>query len=93
MRDLVPFAAFAELDVAHDGLEFVVLRDVVGELVVVEALGRPDRFAQHLEIGIAPAAEIVTERIDAFGRGARLIFFEEIRVPAPSISASGTQIS
>ena len=67
-----PLAKWAELDVAHDGLEFVAVQ-VFGELLVVERLGAFDRLAEQLEIGIAPAAEIVTERIGAGGLGALLI--------------------
>ena len=62
----------------HDGLELVAAQ-IFGELVVVEALGAFDGLLQHLEIGIAPAAEIIAERVDAFGLGAALVVLEEIR--------------
>src|SRR5262249_37832418 len=73
---LRPLAALAELHVAHDGLERG-LADVVGELVVVEALGRLHRLAEDLDVGVAPGPEIVAERIDALGAGPRLVLFEE----------------
>ena len=55
---------------AVDGLEGG-LADVVGELVVLEAVGALDGVAEHLDVGVAPAAQIVAERIDALGLGAR----------------------
>ncbi len=63
---LRPLAALAELDRTVDGLEGR-LADVVGELVVLEAVGALDGVAQHLDVGIAPAAQVVAERIDALG--------------------------
>src|SRR5215470_18486290 len=73
---LRPLAALAELHVAHDGLERG-LADVVGELVVVEALGGLHRLAEDLDVGVAPGAEIVAERIDALRAGPRLVLLEE----------------
>src|SRR5215813_13254916 len=66
---LLPLPALAELHVAHDGLERC-LADVVGKLVVVEALGCLHRLAEDLDVGVAPGAEIVAERVDALGTGA-----------------------
>src|SRR6516165_9612752 len=53
------------------------LADVVGELVVVEALGGLHRLAEDLDVGVAPGPEIVAERIDALGAGPRLVLLEE----------------
>ena len=88
---LGPLAVLAEFDVAHDGLELVAVQ-VIGELVVVDALGAFDRLAEHLEIGIAPAAKIIAERIDAFGLRPRLVFLEEAAAGAISLG-DGTQVS
>src|SRR6516162_5876019 len=52
---LRPLAVFAEFDVTHRGLERMGA-DVVGELVVVEALGRRDRLPEDVKIGVTPAA-------------------------------------
>ena len=38
--------------------------DVIGNLVLVEALGLLDSLPQYLQIGIGPRREIITERID-----------------------------
>src|ERR1700730_11937583 len=73
---LLPLAALAELHVAHDGLERG-LADVVGERVVVEALGGLDGIPENLDIGIAPGPEVVAERVDAFRPGPRLVGLEE----------------
>src|SRR5262249_9326727 len=72
----VPLAALAELDVPHDGLEGGGA-DVVGELVVIEALGCLHGVAEYLDIGVAPGAEVIAERIDALGGGAVLVLLEE----------------
>src|SRR5947207_999770 len=69
---LGPLAAWAISPVAHDRLEGV-LAVVVGDLVILDALGTLDRLTERAEIGIAPAAEIIADRIDALGAGARLI--------------------
>src|SRR5215471_16709386 len=57
----------------------VVNAHVVGELVVIEALGALDRLLEHLKIGIAPPAEVITEWVDTLARRKRLVFLEEIR--------------
>src|ERR1700687_3583887 len=59
----LPLPLFAELDIADHGLEGMAA-DVVGDLVLVEALGALDGGAQHLQIGISPGREIIAERID-----------------------------
>ena len=51
------------------------------------------RLAEQLEVGIAPAAEIITERVDAFGPGALLIFLEERSLAGASNFGDGTQVS
>src|SRR5438034_7654122 len=50
---LRPFALVAELHVADDGLEGR-LADVIGQGVVIETLGRLDRVAEHLQVGVGP---------------------------------------
>ena len=45
---LRPFAELARISLADDGLERG-LRHIVGKRVVVEALGRGDRLAEHLQ--------------------------------------------
>src|SRR5262249_35440312 len=74
---LLPLAALRDLYVARDGLEGG-LADVVGELVVVEALGGLHRLAEDLDVGVAPGAEIVAERIDTLRAGAGLVLLEEL---------------
>ena len=89
---LGPLAVLPEPDVTHDGFEFVAAQ-VVGELVVIDTLGAFDRLADQLEVRIAPAAEIIPERIDAGGLGAGLVFLEE-RLGAGAINlGDGTQVS
>src|SRR5262249_57870396 len=74
-----PFAVFAELDLGiHDRADGMRAQ-IVGDLAVVEALGGLDSLLQHLKIGIAPAAEIIAEWVDATAWRLRLVFFEEIR--------------
>ena len=73
---LGPLAALAEFDRAVDGLERG-LADVVGQHVVLEAVGALDCVAEHLDVGIAPAAQVVAQRIDALGLGALLVLLEE----------------
>src|SRR5882757_8810138 len=51
--------------------------DVVGELLVLDALGR-DRLLQHLELRVAKWGHVVAERVDAFGRRSRLISLDQI---------------
>src|SRR6266851_4291406 len=74
---LGPLPLGAELHVADHGLEGG-LAEVVGELLVVEALDRRNRVAEHLQVGVGPHRHVVAERIDAFGRGPRLIFLQEL---------------
>src|SRR5262249_6223407 len=51
-----PFAVFAELDLGiHDRADGMRAQ-VVGDLIVIEALGSFDRLLQHLQIGVTPAA-------------------------------------
>ena len=57
----------------------VVAAHVVGELVVVDAFRAGDRVGQHLQIGVAPAAEIIAQRFDAFGLRAVLVFLGGVR--------------
>src|SRR5262249_11681972 len=74
-----PFAVFAEPDVGgHDGRECVGAH-VIGELVVIEALGALDCLLEHLKIGIAPPPEVITEWVDTLAWRKRLVFLEEIR--------------
>ena len=65
---LRPFAVLAEREIAGHGLEARLVH-VVGELVVVEALGLGHRLRQDLagRIGERPPGE--AQRIDAGGRG------------------------
>ena len=63
------------------------LADVVGKLVVVEALGCLHRFAEDLDVGVAPGPEIVAERVDALGTGPRLVLLEEFAIAStPNVS-------
>src|SRR5215471_991061 len=55
---LGPLAAGAIGPIAHDCL-VRVLSQMVGNLVVVDTFRAGDRFAQHINIRVAPAAEIV----------------------------------
>src|SRR5258707_11720835 len=74
---LRPFAVLAEFDVADDGLEGVGT-EVVGELLVFDALRSLDGLRQHLELRVAPRGHVIAERVDAFGLGPRLIFFDQV---------------
>ncbi len=65
---------------------------VVGKLLIVECFGAFDGFAEQLEIGIAPTAEVIAERVDAFGLGALLILLKNAAAGAISFG-DGTQVS
>src|SRR5262249_31239829 len=67
----------AERDVADNGLERVALH-VVGDLVLVGALGRLDRLAEDLQIGVGKGRQVPAQRVDPSLAGFRLIFLEEI---------------
>src|SRR5215831_6084075 len=57
-----PFAVFAEPDTGrHDGVELVGPQ-IIGDLVVVDALRSRDPGGEHLQIGISPAAQVIAER-------------------------------
>src|SRR5262245_32319774 len=77
MRSSRPLALGAELHIADHGLERG-LAHVVGEHVVLGALGRLDRLTENLQIGVGPHRHVIAERIDALGRGARLILLEQL---------------
>src|SRR4029078_6572356 len=62
--------------IAHDGLEGG-LSERIGDLVVLDALGNVDRLLERAKTDIAPAAEIIAERVDALGAGARLVLVKE----------------
>ena len=72
-----PFAAFAELHVADQSFEGVLMH-VGTELVTGGALGGLDRLAENLQIGISPRSHVITDRIDACDLGPLLVAFEEI---------------
>src|SRR5579862_1330806 len=55
-----PFALVAEFDVADDSLKGVGA-DVVGELVLVEALGALDGLGEDLHPGKRPRTEVIAE--------------------------------
>src|SRR5580704_11292865 len=57
-----PLALVAEGDVADHGLESVGA-DVVGDLVLVEALRALDRVAPDLEVRVRPRDEVIAERV------------------------------
>ena len=68
----LPFTFVAELNIANDGFEGV-RADVVRNLVLVEAFGLFDGFAQDLQIRISPWREIIAERVDALARRPLLV--------------------
>jgi hypothetical protein len=70
---LCPLAERSEFDLADDSLERGLVH-VGRERIVVEALGRGGRLAEHLQVGISPHRHVIAERIGAGGRGAFLIF-------------------
>ena len=74
---LRPFALFAEGDVADDCLEGVGA-DVIGVLVLVEALGPLNGFPNYLLIGVRPGCEVIAERIDPLAGRLLLIAFEKL---------------
>src|SRR5262245_2331278 len=59
---LGPLALLAELHIAHHGLEGGGA-EVLGELLVIEAVGTLDGLLDELDVGITPGAEVVAERI------------------------------
>src|ERR1022692_5309954 len=74
---LCELATLAERNVADDGLKRG-LADVVGELAVVEALGRRDRLAEDVEIRVAVRRHVVAERIAAGLGRAILILLHDL---------------
>src|SRR5262249_33957748 len=72
-----PLPFFAELDIPDDGLESVIA-DVIGNLVLIEALCALDRLSEHLQIGIGPRREIITERVDALAGSLLLVTVEKL---------------
>ncbi|RDJ93931.1 hypothetical protein B4Q13_18465 [Lacticaseibacillus rhamnosus] len=56
---------------SRDGCD-LGLAVIARALVVNGALGPGDRLAKHGDVGVAPAAEIIAERIGAFSPGAGL---------------------
>src|SRR5947207_15527311 len=69
---VLPLAEFVEANLAHDGVESIAV-DVLGQRVVIEALGRRDRLFEHLHGGIGEGRLIEAERIDAGVLGTRLV--------------------
>jgi hypothetical protein len=52
--------------------------DVIGNLVLVEALGLLDGLPQYLQIGIGPRREIIAERVDTLAGRLLLITFQKL---------------
>src|SRR6266478_1910474 len=77
---LLPLALFAELDVADDGLEGMAA-DVIGDLVLVEALGLFDRLTLDLQIGVGPGRQIIAEGIDPLAGRLLLIALQKLHDP------------
>src|SRR3972149_5433148 len=63
-----PLAVRAKRHRPHDRAELGLVH-VVGELAIVERLGARDRVAEQLDIGVAPRARVIAERIDALPPG------------------------
>src|SRR5208337_3515223 len=61
-----PLALGAELHVPDDGLE-CCFAQIIGKLLIIEALGCADGIAEHLEIGLGPLRHVIAERFHSIG--------------------------
>src|SRR5579863_1681714 len=74
---LGPLSVFAKRDVADNRLERGLVH-VVGDRLLVGAVGRGDRIPQYLQIGVTERRQVPAERIDALSGGLYLVRLEEI---------------
>ena len=81
-----------EADRPDDGLH-LVLAQVLGQHLVVEALGGGDRLLEHLADGIVERRQVEAERIDlGLDRRAARSLAKNSLMPAKSMLCSGTQL-
>jgi len=80
------------LQITDDGLDGVGV-EVLRQRGIVDPVRGLNRGAENFQVGIAERRQIITERTDAFGGGARLIFGEEFRRSGNSMVLVGSQES
>src|SRR5713101_1594547 len=72
-----PLAVAAERNVSDDRLE-TMAADVLGPLVIVEAVRLLDRLGQYLTRSVTEGDEVGPERINSQGGSLRLISLQEV---------------